>query len=317
LGPTTLWAIDFVINSDEFDSFAMSTNPIGPYTESSDFDCSQYNLDAPIKVYIRGSNDGILSSCTVNLTLIDNKDPVVVLKQNVILPLINGLATLAPETLDNGSYDNCSEVTFLLGQTLFTTAHLGENQVFMTVTDESGNNSQDIATVTVVDSNIGDGCTIEDIIFPSDINITDADGKVENLSIENLQSIYNYTYTHVHPYTVYQCEDIVYASEDQIFNTVNGYKILRTFTALDWLTNSVITKVQIIKLYTSTSNVLVCNDLVNVNLVNGSAQLFPQDLLEGANYNFATITLSIQDENGINIPDNIKPILPTTSIERE
>ncbi|MFT6333424.1 MAG: hypothetical protein ACJATI_000151 [Halioglobus sp.] len=304
-GPTTLWAIDFVINSDEFDSFTMSTNPNGPYTEFINFDCTQYDLSSPFDIYVLGLNDGVLSSCTVNLTLLDNTPPIAVVDQGVILELVNGQATLTPAMADDGSYDNCGVVSLSLSQTLFTTAHLGENQVILTVTDESGNTNQGLLIVTVVDNNNGNGCTLNYIIFPADINITDASGELENLSVENLQSIYNYTYAQVHPYTVSQCEDIAYAYEDLILNTVNGYKVLRTFTALDWLTNSVITKVQVIKLFTSTSNVLACNDLVNVNLVNGSAQLFPEDLLEGGNYNFATITLSIQDENGNSIPDNI------------
>ncbi len=301
-GPTTLWAIDFVLNPDDFDSFTMSTNPNGPYTETIDFDCSQYNINEPIEVYILGLNEGVLSSCTVQLTLVDNVSPVAVAKQNIILNLINGEAILTPDLMDNGSYDLCGSVTLSVSQTLFTTAHLGENQVFLTVTDESGNDNQTWSYVTVIDD--GDGCAVNNIIFPTDISITDSDGELENLSVENLQSFYNFTYEQVYPYTVSLCNNINYVYEDQFISTASGYKVIRTFTALDWLTSSVKTKVQIINLFTLPNTTLACNDNIIINVENGSVQMFPEDCLEGTNYDYTTMVLAIQN-NGNNIPDNI------------
>jgi len=53
--------------------------------------------------------------------------------------------------LDNGSFDNCSTVTFSTSQVLFDCSHLGDNTVTLTVTDGNGNSSTCDAIVTVMD----------------------------------------------------------------------------------------------------------------------------------------------------------------------
>jgi hypothetical protein len=303
-GPTTLYASDFVINQDDFDAITMATNPNGPYTETIDFDCINFTINSPFDIYLLGTNNEGSSICATSLTLIDNTPPVAIGEIGVILELVNGQATLTSEMVDDGSYDNCGEVSFSLSQTLFTTDHLGENIVILTVTDESGNSNQVVSTITVVDNNNGNGCTVDNIIFPSDISITDADGELENLSVENLQAYYNYTYEQVYPYTVSLCDNIIYSYVDQTINTALGYKVLRTFTALDWLTTSIKTNTQIINLSMLPNTSLACNDNITVNVENGSVQMFPEDCLEGTNYDYSTMVLAIQF-NGNNIPDNI------------
>lgn len=305
-GPTTLWAVDFVLNPDDFDSFSMSTNPNGPFTETIDFDCAQYNMNEPFNIYVQGINEDEVSTCVVSLTLIDNTPPVVVTDQGITLQLQNCQAILFPASVDDGSYDLCGEVTLSLSQTLFTSNDIGENEVTLTVTDASGNTNQGVTIITVVGNNDDcNGCTVDDVFFPSDITITDENGVLGNLSIENLQSVYNYSYEQVYPFTTAQCDNIAYAYEDQVFNTVDGYKILRTFTALDWTTTSIKTKTQIIQLYTETNDVLACNGLVQINLENGNYQVLPEYVLEGGNYDYSTIVLTIEDENGNTISNNI------------
>ena len=64
--------------------------------------------------------------CTVEVSIVDNIGPIAVAKQNVVLKLENGFATLTPEMVDNGSHDGCTEVSFTLSKTLFTVEDLGE-----------------------------------------------------------------------------------------------------------------------------------------------------------------------------------------------
>ncbi len=303
-GPTTLYAVDFLLNPDDFASVTMATSQNGTYTETIDFDCVNYEINTPFNIFIKAGNSVETSTCIVSLVLQDNVIPIAIADQNITLQLTNGQATLFPQAVDDGSYDNCGSVSLSLSQTLFTAAHIGDNQVTLTVTDESGNVNTVWAIVTVIGDGSGSGCTVNDIIFPADINITDADGVLANLTVENLQSFYNYTYEQANPYTIASCNNIVIAYTDQVINTSYGYKILRTFTSLDWLTTAIKTDVQVIKLYTSTNTSLSCIDNVTVNVDNGSVELFPEDLLAGTNYDYSTISLTIEF-NGDIVADNI------------
>ena len=64
----------------------------------------------------------------------------------------NGRVIISPAEINNGSYDQDSEITLALDVTVFDCSNLGINQVVLTVTADNGVSSQCIATVTVVDT---------------------------------------------------------------------------------------------------------------------------------------------------------------------
>lgn len=91
-------------------------------------------------------------SCESSLTLVDNTPPVAVVDNNIVVSLSqSGTAQIFPETVDDGSYDGCSDVTLSLSQTEFDCDDLGEVDVVLTVTDASGNTNQAFTTITVED----------------------------------------------------------------------------------------------------------------------------------------------------------------------
>lgn len=301
-GPTELWAVDFVLNDEDFDSFSMSLNPSGPYTETFNFDCSMFDLNTPIDVYVRGEVDGEYSYCSVGMTLLDVTPPVAIADQGITLQLVNGQAILTTGMVDDGSYDLCGNISYSLSQTLFTNADIGENTVILTITDGSGNSNTVFAIVTVLSG--GNGCTINDVLFPDDIMITDVDADLEDLTPENLQINYGFTYEEVYATTILDCDNIATTYSDILIPAGWGGKILRDWTALDWLTAEIGTGYQIIKLYSTPNTALACIDNVTVNVDNGSVQLIPEDVLEGSNYDFSTISLVIFDQDGDSILDN-------------
>ncbi|MFT6334306.1 MAG: hypothetical protein ACJATI_001043 [Halioglobus sp.] len=64
----------------------------------------------------------------------------------------NGQAILTPDMIDNGSTDECSEVTLSIdGQTTFSCSDIGVNEVILVVTDENNNTSTCTAQVTIED----------------------------------------------------------------------------------------------------------------------------------------------------------------------
>jgi len=234
--------------------------------------------------------------------VVDNLPPVAVAKQNIVLVLENGIATLTAEDVDNGSYDGCTDVEVSISQTEFTIADVGTVQVWLTVTDLNGNYNQTWSYVTVTN---GVGCDLTNIIFPNDIDVFDDNATTNNLSIDNLQALYGYTYEEVHPYTVSDCPAIYYAFSDQIIVVDFGYKVLRDWTAIDWITGDVVTQVQLIKLYTNYPNSLACNDQESISIENGPVTLLPIDVLEGGPYDYNNMTLVIVDSDNIIVEDNV------------
>jgi len=95
---------------------------------------------------------GNIATCTFDVTVIDNINPVA-LGQNISVSLdANGLATITPLEVDNGSSDNCGIDTMVLDITNFSCANLGPNTVTLTVSDASGNSNATQVTVTVEDN---------------------------------------------------------------------------------------------------------------------------------------------------------------------
>ncbi|WP_029034650.1 HYR domain-containing protein [Salinimicrobium terrae] len=90
-------------------------------------------------------------TCEIELEVVDNIDPVAVCKANFELTLnAGGTATLSAEEFGIASTDNCEIVSMSLDRSTFTTAHLGEQQVVLTVTDSSGNIDTCEATIQVL-----------------------------------------------------------------------------------------------------------------------------------------------------------------------
>jgi hypothetical protein len=92
-----------------------------------------------------------------------------VITQNIIVDLdANGYASITPEMIDNGTYDNCA-FTLSLNTTEFTCAQVGENTVELTAHDQNGVFSSAYATVTVRDVIAAEVITT-DITIDLDVN---------------------------------------------------------------------------------------------------------------------------------------------------
>ncbi|MBO3700905.1 hypothetical protein J4E76_20760, partial [Fabibacter sp. E12] len=63
----------------------------------------------------------------------------------------DGIATITPEMIDNGSNDSCGDITLSLSKTTFDCDEIGPNTVTLIATDASGNTATATAVVTVVD----------------------------------------------------------------------------------------------------------------------------------------------------------------------
>ena len=119
-------------SSDNCTLFSLSVAP-------NSFTCA--NLGANTATLIGADQSGNTNSCQSTVTVLDTIRPTMIC-MNATLNLNNaGQATLTVANINSGSFDNCSIVTLTLSQTLFTCANIGNNNVKLTGTDQSGNSS--------------------------------------------------------------------------------------------------------------------------------------------------------------------------------
>jgi len=91
------------------------------------------------------------ATCTFDVTVTDDVDPVAVCQDITVQLDASGIATITPDDVDNGSSDNCGIDNLSLDITSFDCTNLGENTVTLTATDTEGNSHSCTATVTVAD----------------------------------------------------------------------------------------------------------------------------------------------------------------------
>lgn len=120
--------------------------------DKSSFTCSDLGINTvTLTVEDEYGNQG---TGTAQVTVIDNILPVAT-TQDITLQLdANGNATLNASQIDDGSNDNCTtspNLQLSVDVSAFDCTDLGANTVMLTVTDESGNEVTESATVTVVD----------------------------------------------------------------------------------------------------------------------------------------------------------------------
>jgi hypothetical protein len=94
------------------------------------------------------TNAGGTSTCSFDITVVDNTPPNAVC-QNYTLNLVNGMGTVLPSDINNGSTDNCGIASMTVSPDNFTCGDAGNNVVTLTITDIHGNVSSCNATVTV------------------------------------------------------------------------------------------------------------------------------------------------------------------------
>jgi len=118
--------------------------------DKTNFDCS--NIGANTVILTVTDTSGNSDTCTTTVNIVDNQGPAVACKSITVELDANGLATIVPGDVDDGSSDCSGLSSTALSQTTFDCSNLGDNNVTLTVTDNVGNVDNCVAVVTVVDN---------------------------------------------------------------------------------------------------------------------------------------------------------------------
>jgi hypothetical protein len=143
-GNATIASTD--IDNGSFDNCGIATLVVSPIT----FACSNVGAN-PVVLTVTDVN-GLVSSCTASVTVVDNTAPTAICQDITVNLNAAGNATITGAMINNGSFDNCTIATVSVSPSSFNCANVGANPVVLTVTDVNGNSSTCTATVTVVDN---------------------------------------------------------------------------------------------------------------------------------------------------------------------
>lgn len=136
-----------MVNNGSTDNCGIDVNSFS--IDKSNFDCSNIGRNEVI-LTVQDIN-GNEATATAIVTVEDNVAPVVT-AQNLTIELdANGQATITANQLNNGSTDACGIKSVTASKTAFNCTNTGENQVILTVIDNSGNKATATVTVTVLD----------------------------------------------------------------------------------------------------------------------------------------------------------------------
>lgn len=143
-GSATISAGD--VDAGSSDNCSIASQSVSP----SVFSCANEGANTVTLTNI--DQAGNTSSTTATVTVMDTVSPMVVCQNLTIYLDGSGSATITANDVDNGSTDNCSITSIDVDKASFSCADEGANNVTLTVTDQTGNQSSCTAIVTVVDT---------------------------------------------------------------------------------------------------------------------------------------------------------------------
>lgn len=187
---------------------------------------------------------------------------------------VSGFVTISSDDLLAGDYSGCDLNSFTIEIEGTSTTGSDYSGLGLVEIDQAGS-----YTYTITDSATNNSCwgnlnvleesdceILSDVVFPADINlalnILNGNNLYHYLSPENLVSVLGYAENEANATWPVICNNMFSTYTDVIIDLGGGsYKIIRTWTVLDWYTAEIIEGVQIIENILSPT--LICDFLPN------------------------------------------------------
>ncbi|ARV05352.1 hypothetical protein BTO04_00995 [Polaribacter sp. SA4-10] len=282
---------------------------IKSYTLDIDnFTCA--NVGANNVILSVEDNNGNVASLNATVTVQDNIAPNVI-TQNITVELdANGVASITPLMINNGSSDACGIKSYTLDIDNFTCANVGANNVILSVEDNNGNVASLNAAVTVQD-NIAPNVITQNITIELDANgvasITTSmidDGSADACGIKSYTlDIDNFTCANVGANTV-----ILTVTD----NNNNISTQTATVTVKDNVDPIAITQSATVQLDASGNGMITADDIDNGS--NDACGIKSLELdttsFSCENVGLNTVTLTVTDNN-----DNVSTQTATVTVE--
>ncbi|MEA2041605.1 MAG: gliding motility-associated C-terminal domain-containing protein [Bacteroidota bacterium] len=109
-----------------------------------------YNEEGSYLITWEFSDDNGNTITQEQIVSVENQAPNVYTQDLTITLDENDFASISPQQIDNGSYDNCGIDSLSLNKSNFSAEDIGDNEVMLTVTDIKGKTSSEFAVVTVL-----------------------------------------------------------------------------------------------------------------------------------------------------------------------
>jgi hypothetical protein len=118
--------------------------------DNTSFDCSNTGANTVVLTVTDAQSN--TASCSATITVEDNILPVALCKNATVQLDANGNASLSAAQVDNGSSDNCTQLSLSVSPSTFDCSQVGNNNATLTVTDNSNNSASCSAVVKVEDN---------------------------------------------------------------------------------------------------------------------------------------------------------------------
>lgn len=175
------------------------------YVDQSAFYCS--NIGTYTVNTTAVDDSGNKSTCSTEVTIIDNMSPITVCKSITVLVGDGGQVTIDPSQVDGGSSDNCGIINMSVYPKTFDCSDVGNTiEVVLTTADASGNASSCKAWVTVAESSLPVAKCKPEVIVQLDAN---GQASIEVADVDDGSSIAcNSPSIELSGRTHFDCEDI-------------------------------------------------------------------------------------------------------------
>lgn len=133
------------VNNESSDNCGIASKSLA----KTEFSCDDLGVNYVYLTVVDLS--GNTNKKAAKITVLDTISPTIITKNIEVYLGDSGTISIVPDDVNNGSFDNCRNISYSLNTINFTCENLGLNTVKLTGIDQQGNSSSTTAEVTVLD----------------------------------------------------------------------------------------------------------------------------------------------------------------------